>query len=48
MLESAAIYKKMIEDSIREAQSLIEENQNLLKQINGEIKEKTKKLDKMQ
>lgn len=48
VLESAAIYKKMIEDSIREAQSLIEENQNLLKQINGEIKEKTKKLDKMQ
>ncbi len=47
-LEKIAIYKKMIEDSITEAKSLIKQNNILLKNVNDEITEKTKKLDLLQ
>lgn len=48
VLEKVAIYKKMVEDSIKEAKSLIEQNDVLLKDVNDEIREKTKKLNKLQ
>lgn len=48
ILEKVAIYKKMIEDSIKEAKSLIEQNDVLLKNVNDEIREKTKKLNVLQ
>lgn len=48
VLEKVAIYKKMVEDSIKEAKSLIEQNDVLLKDVNDEIKEKTKKLNMLQ
>ena len=48
VLERIAIYKKMVEDSIKEAQSLIEQNNILLNKINDEIKVKTKELNKLQ
>lgn len=48
VLEKVAIYKKMIEDSIKEAKSLIEQNDVLLKDVNDEIREKTKKLNMLQ
>ena len=48
ILEKVAIYKKMVEDSIKEAKSLIEQNDVLLKDVNDEIREKTKKLNVLQ
>lgn len=48
VLEKVAIYKKMVEDSIKEAKSLIEQNDVLLKDVNDEIREKTKKLNMLQ
>lgn len=48
VLEKVAIYKKMVEDSIKEAKSLIEQNDVLLKDVNAEIREKTKKLNMLQ
>lgn len=48
VLEKVAIYKKMVEDSIKEAKSLIEQNNVLLKDVNDEIREKTKKLNMLQ
>lgn len=48
ILEKVAIYKKMVEDSIKEAKSLIEQNDVLLKDVNNEIREKTKKLNVLQ
>ncbi len=48
ILEKVAIYKKMVEDSIKEAKSLIEQNDVLLKNVNDEIREKTKKLNVLQ
>lgn len=48
VLEKVAIYKKMVEDSIKEAKSLIEQNDVLLKDVNDEIRDKTKKLNMLQ
>lgn len=48
ILEKVAIYKKMVEDSIKEAKSLIEQNDVFLKDVNDEIREKTKKLNVLQ
>ena len=45
VLEKVAIYKKMVEDSIKEAKSLIEQNDVLLKDVNDEIRDKTKNLN---
>lgn len=48
VLEKVAIYKKMVEDSIKEAKSLIEQNDVFLKDVNDEIRKKTKKLNMLQ
>ena len=48
VLEKVAIYKKMVEDSIKEAKSLIEQNDVLLKDVNDEIRDKTKNLNMLQ
>lgn len=48
VLEKVAIYKKMVEDSIKEAKSLIEQNDVFLKDVNDEIRDKTKKLNMLQ
>ena len=48
VLESKALYKKMLEDSIKEAKSLKEENVALLKSLEKEITKKVKKLNSIQ
>lgn len=48
VLESLAKYKKMVEDSIKEANSLKKENYEKLTQLTQEIKNKEKVLNKLQ
>lgn len=48
VLESLARYKKMVEDSIKEARSLKKENDEKLKEIATKIGDKEKKLMKLQ
>ena len=47
-LEGLALYKKMIEDSIKEAKSLKKENDKKLIEVSAKIKEKEKNLNKIQ
>lgn len=47
-LESLALYKKMIEDSIKEAKSLKRETDEKLIEVSAKIKDKEKRLNKIQ